>query len=588
MIPIQNSFRKIFPIIFTNAIYRVKLLVIGKMRKIGSDLFIVFLSAIILIGLAAYLHRFFGPYQERAEISLSFWKLPEYAFFSLSRALFAFFFSFLFALSWGFWAGKDRLAEKILIPLLDILQSIPILGFLPGAVLLLTGLFPKSNVGLELAAILLMFTGQVWNMVFGVYHAIRTVPIEKNECATAYGFKALQRFRWVELPFSGHSLIWNSIMSVAGGWFFLMINEAFELGQRDFRLPGLGSYMAKAADQGDIPAMAMAIFSMIALIGAIDQIVWRPLIAWSQKFRIEEMGPALKSNSWFLQVLKRSLLIEGLRSFCKTIERWIQNAKARSSTLKENRRSLGIYFSRGCLALLLVLAGAVFYSVIDQLKAVPLREWLHLGQMLLWTFSRVYSCVIISTLLMLPLGLAIGLSEKWTYKLEPFLQIAASFPASLLFPILIFIFHWLNIPLGIGSVFLILMGTQWYVLFNVMAGARAMPSDLKEVALSFHYNRMQKFFWLYLPAVFPYLITGILSAAGGAWNASIVAEYVNFNNQVLTAPGIGSSINMAAQEGNIPLLTASIFVMMATVALINYFVWLRLYRYSEKRFALNV
>lgn len=557
------------------------------MKRVVSDLCLIALLILLGVGFSSYLNHFFGPYHEKVDIELSFWHLPQYTFFSLSRGVLAYGISLVFCLSWGFWAAKDRVAEKFLIPLLDVLQSIPILGFLPGVVLFLMGIFKESNIGLELAAILIMFTGQVWNMVFGVYHAIRTVPFEKNECATSYGFTASQRFRWVELPFSALSLIWNSIMSVAGGWFFLMINEAFQLGNRDFRIPGLGSYMSVAAEQGEVGAMIAAIIAMIALIVFLDQLVWRPLVAWSQKFRVEETAPLLIGTSWFLEVLRNSYLISGFRAACKRLAEVIQNWKAAKTPTRANLSPLGLTISWVFLFGLVVLIGLALFAASKFLHGVTLTQWLELGKNLSLTFTRVYICVAISILIMLPLGLAIGLSEKWTHRLQPLIQTVASFPGSLLFPLLVLVFQGLRIPLGIGSLVLMLLGTQWYVLFNVLAGARAMPSDLREVAVSFGYSRMQRFFWLYLPAVFPYLITGILTAAGGAWNASVVAEYVTTKNGVLTTPGIGSSISLAAQNGDYPLLTASIFTMVVAVALLNYLVWLRLYHYSEKRFALN-
>jgi len=557
------------------------------MRRIWSDFFLVLLAICMAIGFISYAKQFFSPLREQVEIHLSIWNLPQYTFFSLSRGLSAYSLSLIFSLLVGFWAAKDKIAEKMIIPLLDVLQSIPFLGFLPGIVLLLIGIFQHSNVGLELAAIILMFTNQVWNMAFGVYHSIRTVPLEKNECATAYHFSHFERFRWVEFPFAVLSLIWNSIMSMAGGWFLLMINEAFRLGNRDFRLPGLGSYMSVAASEGNVPAMIQAILAMIIMIVFLDQMLWRPLVVWSQKIPIEETAPSIQSESWFLNILKNSHLLAFFISlFHRLIQKW-QDIKAKKPK-KLDFGFLGLITSRISLFILLALLLLAVFYIGRLLKDVSMENWLHLVRMLLLTFSRVVICVVISTLVMLPLGLAIGLSEKWGRTLQPIVQTVASFPATLLFPALIFIFKLLGIPLGIGSIVLMTMGTQWYILFNVMAGAKAMPSDLKEAARGFRFNRRQRFLWLNLPAIFPYLITGVLSASGGAWNASIVAEYVTYKDQVWTIPGIGSTISLAAQNNDYSLLTASILVMLVVVVLINYQVWQRLYHYSEKRFALNV
>lgn len=554
------------------------------MRRLWSDLFLLVLIIGFSVGFSSYFRHFFAPLQEQVVIQLSIEHLPQYTFFSLSRGLLAIVLSFIVSLIAGFWAAKDRFAEKTLVPLLDVLQSIPFLGFLPGIVLLLVALFPHQNIGLEIAAIVLMFSSQVWNMAFGVYHSVRTVPIEKNECATAFGFRLLQRFRFVELPFAMLSLIWNSIMSMAGGWFFLMINEAFRLGSRDFRLPGLGSYMSVAASQGNVPAMINAVVAMVILIVFLDQILWRPLVVWSQKFRIEETSPIKQTESWFLNCLKNSYLIEGIRSLGISISHIWQNLKVR---VRGNGFML-VVLSRVLLTALLVLLGVGAFFVFALLKDVTFEQWLYLGHMLLLTLSRVFISVAVSLLIMLPLGLAIGLSEKWGGLLQPIIQVTASFPATLLFPAFVVAFHFLGISLEVGSIFLMLMGTQWYILFNVMAGARAMPSDLREAARCFRFNGKQRFLWLNLPAIFPYLITGLLSASGGAWNASIVSEYVTYKRQAWTTPGIGSSISLAAQNNDYPLLAASIFIMVAVVVLLNYQVWLKLYHYSEKRFALNV
>lgn len=557
------------------------------MRRIWSDLFLILLAICIAIGLASYWKQFFGTYREHVDIHLSLWSLPQYTFFSMARGLSAYALSLIFSLLVGFWAAKDKIAEKVLIPLLDVLQSIPFLGFLPGIVLLLIGIFKQTNIGLELAAILLLFTAQVWNMAFGVYHSIRTVPIEKNECATAYRFSHSERFRWVELPFAVLSLIWNSIMSMAGGWFLLMVNEAFKLGDRDFRLPGLGSYMSVAASEGNVAAMFQAILAMIVLIVFLDQLLWRPLVVWSQKIRVEETSSAILAESWFLNLIKSSHLFAFFKTVFHRAVEILQNRKA------ENPKKLDLRFISsitGPIALLVLCALLITaaYFAGRLMKDISIEQWLSLGTMLLFTLIRVFICVTVSVMIMLPLGLAIGLSEKWSRTIQPVLQIVASFPATLLFPGLIFLFRLVGIPLQIGSIILMVLGTQWYVLFNVMAGVKAMPSDLKEAARTFRFNRVQRFLWLQVPAVFPYLITGVLSASGGAWNASIVSEYVTYKDQVWSIPGIGSTISAAAQNNDYPLLAGGIFVMVLVVVLINFQVWMRLYHYSEKRFALNV
>lgn len=564
--------------------YRLDVRPRAKIPRFLADLFLLILALGIAFGLILYARQFFGPYQEKIEINLSPWHLPKYTFFSMSRGLAAYFCSFVFGLLWGFWAAKDRVAEKILIPLLDVLQSIPFLGFLPGIVLLFVNLFHKTNMGLELAAILLIFTAQVWNMAFGVYHAIRTIPEDKVECAAAYNISGWQKFHWIELPATTLSLVWNSIVSMAAGWFLLMVNEAFRLGRRNFRLPGLGSYMSVAAAEGNAGAMIWAILAMIALIVFLDQILWRPLVVWSQKFRLEETGPSVVTETWFLNVLKNSYFLLAIRRLFHISSRFLQNL------MRNRKSSKGFVLKLISRILLIALLGLLITAiafVVRMVKDVSFGEWLYLGELFLLTLGRVIICLILGVLVALPLGLFVGLSEKWSRLLEPFIQVGASFPATLLFPIAILLFEAAGFPLGIGSVFLMLMGSFWYIFLNVIAGARAMPSDLREVAANFTFNRRQRFFFLNLPAVFPYLVTGLVTASGGAWNASIVSEYVSYKNQILTTPGIGSSISLAAQNNDMPLLAASIVVLVVVVVIINLAVWLRLYHYSEKRFAIN-
>ena len=550
-----------------------------KMRPHLCDLILILFAAGMVFGLMTYFDRFSEPLQAKVEIDLSPLALPKYTFFSMSRGLLAYSLSLVVSLLWGFWTAKDRLAERFLIPTLDVLQCIPILGFMPGLILLLVGLFPNNNLGLELAAILMMFMGEAWNMAFGVYHSIRIIPQDKIECATVYRLKNWQRIKWLELPYTVFSLVWNSIMSMASGWFFLMVNEAFRLGDRDFRLPGLGSYMSVAAAQNNIPAMICGILAMIVLIVFLDYFLWKPLVAWSQKFRVEETSPVAYTDSLFLQVITHSFLIGKIRQGIHFL------AQKKPHIRKIHFSAVTI--SRICLFVFLALIITALIFLFGTISKISFDQWLHLADMTLLTLGRVICCVVIGTLIALPLGLMIGLSEKLSKTLEPVIQIAASFPATLLFPILILLFHYLGISLYYGSIILMLLGTQQYILFNVIAGAKAMPSDLREVATAFRWKKMQRFFRFYLPAIFPYLVTGLVTAAGGAWGTSIVAEYVSYKNQILTIPGIGSTISLSAQNGDIPLLVASIFVMAVVVALLNYQGWLRLYHYSEKRFSLN-
>jgi NitT/TauT family transport system permease protein len=529
-----------------------------------------------------------GAQRPEVPIDLSPLALPRYALFSLSRGILAYALSLAFTLVYGYWAAKDRMAERVLIPLLDILQSIPILGFMPALVLSLVALFPSSNVGLELAAVIMMFTGQVWNMTFSFYHSLRAVPVDLREAGTVYRFDWWQRLKWIELPFATLGLVWNSMMSMAGGWFFLMINEAFVLGQRDFRLPGIGSYMSVAVARGDARAMLWAILAMVTMIVALDQLVWRPAVVWAQKFRVEEAGQAVEMRSWFLDVLHRSRLV-----------RWARRAATRAAQRPPRAAAAGAPSSApaagrraevmSMVVFVLLVASLAFgaWRLFQLLRAVTPMRWAATAGVAALTLGRVLTSTAIGTLWALPAGLAIGLSPRLSRLFQPVIQVAASFPAPMLFPLVIAGLDAAGVPLGVGSILLMLLGTQWYILFNVIAGAMAIPADLKEAAASYRILGARRLWTFYIPSVFPHLVTGWVTAAGGAWNASIVSEYVSFKGRLLVAPGVGSSISRAAERGDLPGLAAGVLVMSLLVVLFNRTVWRRCYQLAEERFSLN-
>jgi NitT/TauT family transport system permease protein len=517
----------------------------------------------------------------QVEIDLSPRALPLYAFYSLSRGLLAYALSLAFTLTYGYWAAKDARAERVLVPLLDILQSIPVLGFMPGLVVALVALFPRSNAGLELASVIMIFTGQAWNMTFSFYHSLRAVPKDQLEAATIYRFDWWQRLKWVELPYATIGLVWNSMMSMAGGWFFLMISEAFVLGQKDFRLPGIGSYMSVAVSRGDLRAMLWAIVAMVLMIVLLDQFLWRPVVVWSQKFRVEEGGEeGPVASSWFYDWLQKRL---------RNIK-WRTGTHARPPARKRDRRErLSSTKFVPILLFALLVVGLAFgaWRLFELLRHLSWRELPPILRACGWTLGRVLLSTALGTLWTLPAGLAIGLSPRLSRVFQPIVQIAASFPAPMLFPLVIALLHAAGVSLGWGSVVLMLLGTQWYILFNVIAGATSIPGDLREMARSYRMSLRLRFQSLYLPAVFPYLVTGWVTAAGGAWNASIVAEYVNFKGQILTANGLGAQISRAAERADFPRLAASVAVMAAVVVLFNRTVWRRFYDLAEQRFSLS-
>jgi NitT/TauT family transport system permease protein len=519
-------------------------------------------------------------------IDLSPSALPIYVFYSLSRGLLAYVLSLAFTLSYGFWAAKDPIAERVLLPLLDILQSIPVLGFMPGIVLALVSLFPRSNIGLELASILMIFSGQAWNMTFSFYHSLRSLPKDQIEAATIYRFDWWQKLRWVELPFATIGLVWNSMMSMAGGWFFLMITESFVLGSKDFRLPGIGSYMSVAVARGDVRAMIWAVVAMILMIVFLDQLLWRPVVVWSQKFRVEEGSNEQIASSWVYDWLRRSSLLEWLGEIGNRLfRRATRPAKAPAEERPASRWSGTLSLFLFVTLIALMLFGA--WRLIAILRHLSWQEFLPILRSGGWTLGRVLLSTALGTLWALPAGLAIGLSTRLSRIFQPIVQIAASFPAPMLFPLVIALLKAGGVTLDWGSVVLMLLGTQWYILFNVIAGAMAIPADLREASQSYRLGMRLRATSLYLPAVFPYLVTGWVTAAGGAWNASIVAEYVTFKGRVFAANGLGAQISLAAEHADFPRLAACVMVMAAIVVLFNRTIWRWCYRIAEEQFSLS-
>ena len=556
------------------------------------------IDGLIILGLAAALfgllevaREWVGIQRPAIEIDLSPWALPAYTFYSLVRGLVAYVLSLGFTLVYAYWAAHDPRAERILVPLLDILQSIPVLGFMPGLVLALVALFPRSNLGLELAAVIMIFTGQAWNMTFSLYHSLKSVPHDIQEVSVVYRFTWWERVKWMELPCGTTGLVWNSMMSMAGGWFFLMITEAFRLGDHDFRLPGLGSYMSVAVHEGKPLAMLLAVIAMMLMIVALDQLLWRPVVVWAQRFRVEESSGAEASHSWFLELVRRSRILRRIRHW--GLGRSLRRAE-KTSQAHRSRPSAPPALAEGSallprLALGLLVAVIAWGGVrlIHLLAELPASDWATLSLAGAATLGRVLVSTAVGTAWALPVGLAIGLSPALSRLFQPVAQVMASFPAPMLFPVAIAAFQAAGIGLGAGSVILMLLGTQWYILFNVIAGASSVPSDLKEAVVAFRMTRRERLATLYFPAVFPYLVTGWVTAAGGAWNASIVAEYVTYKGSTLTTFGLGAAVSVAAEGARFAELAAAIVVMSLIVVTFNRIVWRRCYQLASTRFSLT-
>lgn len=532
----------------------------------------------------------FGPFTPTVEISRNVRALPVYAGYSLLRITIAYGLSLIFTLVYGYVAAYNARAERFMIPLLDVLQSIPVLSFLPPVTLAMVGLFPGRQLGVECAAILLIFTGQVWNMTFSFYASLKSIPSEMREAAAIYRFSWWQRFIQMELPFSAIGLVWNSMMSVAGGWFALMVCEMFVLGDRDFRLPGLGSYLQTAASAGDTSSIIWGVATMILVIVLLDQFVWRPVIAWAEKFKFEQVESTSAPQSWVYNILQHSHGLARLRA--KTLQPLGENLLLLFARKRENNVPQAPVPWRDWLVRLIGVAVlvAIGYTVVrvtmilSGLQRAELHEAaLGLGA----TFLRVNLALLIGTLWTVPAGVAIGFNPRLARIAQPLAQIAASVPATALLPIILLVLIRLGGGLGLAAIVVLLLGTQWYVLFNVIAGAMAIPTDLKECCEVFGLRGFERWKKLILPGIFPYLVTGLVTASGGAWNVSIVAEYFRFKGQIYTTTGLGATISQATDSGNYDLLLAATMMMAATVVTINRLVWRKLYGLAETRFRLE-
>jgi NitT/TauT family transport system permease protein len=554
---------------------------------LGDGLILLALAGVLYVGARLALH---APAEVAGtEISLAPQALPWYAALSIARMTAAYALSLAFSLAYGYWAAHDRRAERVLMPLLDVLQSVPMLSFLPVVLLSLSVVLPAS-VAAELAAIVLIFTSQAWNLTFSFYQSVKTVPRELREAAAGFGFGRWFRFKYVELPFAGLGLVWNSMMSWAGGWFFLMAAEMFTVGSRDFRLPGLGSYLQSAAHAGDLHAVLLGVAALIAVIVALDQLVWRPLLAWAQRFRLDTVEAAAPTHSWLRDALARAWVVERFRArfWHPMIERidarWQRGPAAEPAkppAARSNPRTVAMF----AVVIALVLYGGL--RALQLLAALPAAAWHEVALGLGATLLRVVAALLIAAAWTIPLGLAIGTSPRLAAVLQPAAQVAASVPATALFPVVLLAALHLPGGLDISAIALMLLGTQWYLLFNVIAGAAAIPRELRDTAAMLKLAPLERWRVLWLPALFPYIVTGAITAAGGAWNASIVAEHVEFAGRTYSTLGIGATIARATAAGDYALLAGATLAMVITVVLINRLFWLRLYRLAQARFRLE-
>jgi len=547
-------------------------------------LLVAFIYAIITVA-----REWSGPLKPVTEIHTEARYLPLYALFSLTRGLCAYGVSFLFTMVYGYAMARAAGAERVMLPVLDILQSIPVLGFLPGFVLGLVHLFPQRNFGLEIASVLMIFTGQAWNMTFSFYSSLKSVPPELVAVTRLAKMSWWERFFRLDLSFAATGLVWNSMMSMAGGWFFLTVSEAFVLGDHDFRLPGLGSYMSLAIERGDLRGQVLGVLAMLGMIVFFDQVVWRPVVAWSQKFTDEESGAA--HHSWMWERIRRSWLWRVCTESMGFVWRRSRPVLETTATRYQAGTRRSPILLRWLRRLMLATIGTGilfgFVKYIGLLTTLAGAEWLSLLAGMAATFLRVLLAVALASLWTIPVGVMIGRNPRWARLFQPVIQMAASFPAPMIFPLVVGGMLLVGIGLSISSIALLLLGTQWYVLFNVIAGTSAIPRELWEV------SRLGRFSWrlrwqkLILPALFPSLLTGWITAMGGAWNASIVAEYMKYHGQTLTTTGLGATISQATERGDFHVLAAGVGIMAVAVVGFNRLVWRPLSHQAQTRYAMN-
>jgi len=528
---------------------------------------------------------------DTAPVSLDPSHLPFYALRTTLRMLLAILCSLLFTFVYAALAAKSRRAEIVLIPLLDILQSVPILGFLTFTVVFFMNLFPGNVLGAELACVFAIFTSQAWNMTFSMYQSMRNVPKDLEEATQSFHLSGWQRFWRLDVPFAMPGLIWNTMMSMSGGWFFVVASEAITVGNTTVTLPGIGSYVALAIQQQNLRAIGYALLTMLLVIIVYDQLLFRPVVAWADKFRFEQTASGNPPSSWMLDLFRRTRALRSLslpfaalnRSFSNLRINWpaTWSGPVRHSPPSRLIDALWLAVILACCA----YAGWTSYRYLSQ-TLLPSDVAIAIGYGLI-TLSRVVVLIALASLIWVPVGVWIGLRPKLAERMQPLAQFLAAFPANLAFPVFVVLIVRFGLNADIWLSPLMILGTQWYILFNVIAGASAFPSDLREAAASFHLRGWRWWVKVVLPGIFPYYITGAITASGGSWNASIVAEVASWGDTHLTASGLGAYIALATERGDFPRVVLGIAVMCILVTVFNRLLWRPLYAFGERRLRLG-
>ena len=528
---------------------------------------------------------------ERSPVSLDPRHLPFYALRTTMRMLLAIVCSTVFTFIYSAIAAKSRRAEMVMIPLLDILQSVPILGFLTFTVVFFLNLFPGNVLGAELACVFAIFTSQAWNMTFSMYQSIRNVPKDLEEATRSFHLSGWQRFWRLDVPFAMPGLIWNAMMSMSGGWFFVVAAEAITVGNTIITLPGIGSYVALAIEKRDLAAIGYAILTMLLVIIAYDQLLFRPIVAWADKFRFEQVASSEAPTSWMLDLFRRTRALRALtyplaaaNKAVSTLRIAVPTALQPSAKNGPPSRVIDVLWFGLIAAGTGYAAWRAYHYLSANLAASDLVDAIGDGLM---TLLRVIVLIALASLIWVPIGVWIGLRPKIAERVQPIAQFLAAFPANLAFPIFVVVIVRYHLDPNVWLSPLMILGTQWYILFNVIAGASAFPGDLREAASSFHVSGWRWWVKVILPGIFPYYITGAITASGGSWNASIVAEVASWGDTHLTATGIGAYIAKATEAGDFPRVVLGIAIMCILVTLFNRLLWRPLYAYGERRLRLG-
>ncbi len=544
----------------------------------------------VVFGVASVARTTLGPLSapNATHITLDPSYLPFYAIRTTLRMFAALVCSLVFTFTYATFAAKSRRAALLLIPALDILQSVPILGFLSFTVIFFMNLFPGRVLGAELASIFAIFTSQAWNMAFSLYQSLRTVPADLDEATRAFRLTAWQRFWRLEVPFAVPGLVWNTMMSMSGGWFFVTASEAISVGNTTFTLPGIGSYVALALEHRDIRAVLYAIGAMLVVILFYDQLLFRPLVAWSARFRFENVAGSTAADPWVLALWRRTRLLRWVGGHvgnflgALTGQRVAWERRTASAARPPSRIVDAIWLLALLAAVVVALRWIVAY-VAGTLSWRDLGTALELGCL---TLVRVVVLMVIASAVWVPVGVWLGLRPAWARRAQPLAQFFAAFPANLFFPIFVVLIVRFALDPDIWLSPLMILGTQWYILFNVIAGAAAFPGDLQEAAENFHVGGLLWWRRVILPGIFPFFVTGAITASGGSWNAAIVAEVASWGNTKLVAHGLGAYIARATDAGDMPKVVLGVVVMSGFVLLFNRLLWRPLYAYSSRRLTL--